>query len=400
LAAAKATVAGENVGKSKFGITDQAKINTAQGVITGFGEGLNKDSIKNYLDSEDTQLALRRMSGFKKGDPRMNAEVQNLQKSAMLMDGEEKRTALGLINQIKAGIDKNGVPGSEFWNALGGDEKSKEMREAFTKQGNAFSSMASEIAFRTPTGSVLGPEYAAINDAYGKFDAAGVQANQDKLINRLAAADQNTDAYKSEMNAIANSGEGGAGLARSVGETRKFERDISGKGRRGRAGANDLAVNTVTGGMFGQMDITGAGGRRYNANQLIGLMGGKDKRYDKERAAAQASLVQGLADAGVADADKIGTDFAAMARSGVGSTESKAMLKRLQGNESLQRASAAATERMQAQRDPIGAKQLTVLEAIRDRLPSGPPVPPPGGNADQNVTPAVERSPWGFGAKR
>jgi len=331
-------------------------------------QGLDRGAVGGFLESDSTQAAIRKMAGMSGDTKGLLAEIGGLETTAMGMGkgSKEQMAALGVVQQMRERVSKHKSIGREFLSAVGGGERNAELQRRFNELGGQYSQMGAAVT--DSVGAAAGKNYTEIAEAFASGDPTKVNAAVQKQVDRLAGADSNSQAYRDEAGALGGS-DVGRGLLRSASGQRQFIRDVTGGGRRGGRQANETAINALTGGTFGNMEITVGGRRRaLNANQAMAMMQGR-LGTDKMREELMGKLEAGLTDQGIKDAKGLVSDFAGMAQGGIDKDEAKKLLG-ISQREDIQGASKAATAAMQASRDPLGVERNDLLKQIVARLPA------------------------------
>lgn len=331
-------------------------------------QGLDRGAVGGFLESDSTQSAIRKMAGMSGDTKGLLAEISGLETTAMGMGkgSKEQMAALGVVQQMRERVGKHKSIGREFLSAVGGGERNAELQRRFNELGGQYSQMGAAVT--EGVGAAAGKNYTEIAEAFASGDPTRVNAAVQKQVDRLAGADPDSQAYRDEAGALGGS-DVGRGLLRSASGQRQFMRDVTGGGRRGRRQANETAINALTGGTFGNMEITVGGRKRaLTANQAMAMMQGR-LGTDKMREELMGKLESGLTEQGVKDAKGLVSDFAGMAQGGIDAGEAKKLLG-ISQREDIQGASKAATAAMQAARDPLGVERNQLLRDIVSRLPA------------------------------
>jgi hypothetical protein len=152
-------------------------------------------------------------------------------------------------------------------------------------------------------------------------------------------------------------------------------RELTGRGRRGGAGAADAALGAITGGSLSEMEFeiggrTIRGSDRGASRTLMGIL----RRGGEGGAELMNQLRSRLTEMGVTGDDAtnmINTLSAGVAdgeRGGLSETAARELMTMTGSNRELARISTEASTRMAEARDPLGVARNTLLTEIRDTL--------------------------------
>lgn len=302
-----------------------------------------------------------------------------------LEDSGQRNAVLSIAEQIEQGAGPNGQISGGLRRALEASGHDPRRAAERRTQRNDTAGQYNDMS------RLLGASGAG--NLASLFGAAGVAMAGDGSTNEsvdaaryaLSTMDTGGAEYERAARALGTSESGRAFLAASA-QDRQLRRDLSGRGRRGGAGAAEAALGAVTGNSLSEMEFeiggrTIRGSDRNAARRLAGVISGGGRGAHE----AMTQLQRQLESRGVSqeEAGQLVNTMATGMMGGRGGRMSEGsiedLIRQTQGSESLSRIKREGTERMDRSRDPLGFERNQLLRdmgetlnKIRDRLPTSP----------------------------
>ena len=314
-------------------------------------------------------------------------------------DPAQRQAAIATISQMRENASRGGMRrgniGSEFMNAvssMGGTERQRAARLETARIGASFDVMSGALR-ELEGGGALARDLAGISgrtgEAYGRLVIGGMDEDQRtaevgtamggsrEMMIRLAHADRNSEEYRTVAASLA-AREGGRDLLAGAADYAGRERQLRGRGRRGRIGAVDSLLSLATGDSFSGMNFhIGEGDNERGVSTSAArrmLVSGEhrmeimdqmitqltERGMTSEEARSQVMGMRSLV-------EDVGTG-----RMSERDITSAMNLGNASGLDAVRSRAAEASRNEALARDPVGAEQLRVLESIRDRLPDTP----------------------------
>lgn len=351
--------------------------------------GVTRESVEAVMGSEEFQRRSREIltAGAGLGD-RLNA----LRQYAGTLEDEGQRTAvMSIAEQIEQGAGPNGEisgPLRQALEASGFDPRRvAEIRTRRADMAAEYRSMA-----RGLTSAGAGDLASLFEGAGTAMSGTGDPTEQIDAA-RMALSRMGTEGpeYEAVARAMGRT-EGGRAFLAAASQDRQLRRDLSGRGRRGGAGAAEAAFGAVTGGALSEMEFS-VGGRtvrgsdRNAARRLAAALSGGGR--DAEAVMSQLrSQMEGMG-IGEEEAGNLVNTLAMGMMGGRGGAMSEGsiedLIRQTGSSESLSRVRREGAERMARERDPLGfernqilTRMETALTGIRDRLPGATTSEPTG----------------------
>ncbi|MGA1355005.1 MAG: hypothetical protein ACO32I_09565 [Candidatus Limnocylindrus sp.] len=244
----------------------------------------------------------------------------------------------------------------------GGGELARQLAGISQTTSSAYSRLANG-SFSTQEGAQQ-----LVNQASGG-------ANQ--MMIALARADRNSEEYRA-VAASLSAQEGGRELLAGGAQRAALERQLSGQGRRGRAGAVDALIGLTTGNTFSGMEFhlgEGRGRRDISASQARRILmaegqGGRGAEIVEQMQTQLTQMGMSSEEARtqmMAFRNQVG-DIGTR-RMQQGDLDAAARLGDSAGLSAVRESAQRQSRESALARDPVGAEQLRVLQAILDRLP-------------------------------
>jgi hypothetical protein len=369
----RGTLASLNKEAEKRGttLTDAMAIGNASRSSLLGRNGIDRESMEAVLSSDVFQSGIRNLAGGLKGDAQ-TAELDRLREAAVKLPEDQRKAATVAIEQLSSNLKRGGV-GKEFATMVVDDKKRAEALREFGKIGGKFDSVLKQ----------LGPNNAleeSIRRAGNTYASASMGSNVDmagsvdRIVRDLSTMDPKSEEYARASKAL-GSIEGGQGRAiLAAGRDRAGAiTQISGEGRRGRAGQADAVFGRLTGFSLGEMDLELRGHKlgRNKANVLLQSFqqGGADSEALEKQLRAQ------LGGMNVEKADEYVKMIKNKAQGGFTKEEAGEVYDVLSKDKDLQRVQQEGVQRSIAAAgasDPLGAQRNDILQKILEKLPAQP----------------------------
>jgi hypothetical protein len=255
-----------------------------------------------------------------------------------------------------------------------------EIRSIRTGFAANYGGMSERLRARGISGRVVNALDASRHIMLGTRDPLEATSN---LRNAISSLDTSSSDYSTISEELGRTEEGRALLSAGSSD-RHLRREMTGRGRRGAAGAADAALGAVTGGSLSEMEFniggrTISGSDRNASRTLMGIL----RRGDSSSTELIRQLETRLTGMGVSagDATSMVTTLAAGAANGRGGgldeRTANELMRMTGSNSDLERVRSEGANRMARERDPLGharnellTSMNTTLVAIRDRLPA------------------------------
>lgn len=334
--------------------------------------GVTRESVEAIMGSEEFQRRSREILGAGEG---LGDRLEALRRwGGTLEDAGQQQAVLTIADQIEQGAGPNGEisgPLRQALEASGFDPRRvAEIRTRRADMAAEYRSMARGLAS------------AGAGDLASLFEGAGTAmsgtGNPTEQIDavRMALSRMGTEGpeYEAVARAMGRT-EGGRAFLAAASQDRQLRRDLSGRGRRGSAGAAEAAFGAATGGALSEMEFS-VGGRtisgsdRNAARRLAAILsrGGEDAGTITRQLQAQLEGRLGLS---AEEAGNLSTTLSTGLQAGRGGVMNAAAVEdliRQSGSEGLSRVRREGAERMARDRDPLGAQRNDLLRSMDQTL--------------------------------
>lgn len=347
---------GEGVGSSGLSLAEGSALSKA--LDKG---GVSSDSLKGVLTSDTFQRSLRRLEGMS-GDPRaMKAELDILAMEANKMDPKspEGKAALLAVREMQFNVENKGGIGKEFMNSIQASKQDTEKLRMFRDMGAKYSQVASTL------GGDIGEKLGKISGMFYSDtpDVGGIRESVQGLQSKLAGMDPNSEEYRRVVEALGQTDET-RGLIMGASGQRATVRELTGKGRRGRAGQAESALGLISGGSLSELDFS-VGGRALNKRNQAQVLFEKFKSGGAGADELEKQLASQLSALGLTDAKDKVKEFKGLVGGGVTGDEATKMYEKLGSDSDLRRIKEDGVKRMQQMQDPLGVERNSLLTGIK-----------------------------------
>jgi hypothetical protein len=336
-------------------------IKEALGLSKVLGDGVDADALKGILNSEKFQRSIARLEGMK-GDKRaMGAELEMLSAEANRMDPNtpEGKAALLAVRQMQFNVSRTGGIGKEFGISTEMQTRSDEARRLFNTMGSKYSQVSELLG-----DSAMGKRLSGIADQfYGGGDVGGIRDSVQQLQSQLAGMDPNSEEYRKVVEALGQTEET-RGLVMGAAQQRNAVTQLTGKGRRGRAGQAESALGLISGGSLSELDFT-MGKRTLNKRNQAQVLFQQFQKGGADADELEKQLASQLGGLGLTDAGKKVKEFRNLLGEGVTPEEATKLYTTLSSDKDLTRIKDQGVARMQQAQDPLGVQRNTLLEDIK-----------------------------------
>lgn len=355
------------------------------------GMNVSQDAMGALANSDEFQGQLGQLLSAS-GPGGMSGRISQMQQWALQQqDPEQRRAALSVVQQARFGMltsfartgrfdvgsDVRGLQG------LTPEQRSRAaaLRTELSTQGAGLLSAGDQL--QGLGGGLAGLLRKEITGAGNLFqgigagtssDISGADAATRQIAHTLATADPQSQEYRDIVGRLGQTEQGRQLLASAAGD-RRLMRELGGQGRRGSRGAMDALTSAVSGGSFGSMEFTGAGGRTITGQQARAMLlrGGRGAQDIMGQFQTQ---LEGMG-VGHDEAHQLSQELSmgtraigAHGRLGTGAIER--VMRETGSSDALRKIQAQGAEQAMAAergRNPLGAQQVDLLKEIRDRLP-------------------------------
>jgi hypothetical protein len=335
-------------------------------------EGVDANAMQALLGNETTQTSLRGILGAGSEDEFRARLTTFGQYAGGIEDEDQRMAAVSLYNQLREQSSGGRVTDPELRRALRAatrmdPRRAAQLQERMNDIGAGFQGISRRL------GGALGRRYGEIGAAYfGQGGLAGnpqqLQAAQTQLNLELARLDPGSEEYQRVAEALGADDFGRAQHSTIV-HYRQLQRDLSGRGRRGRRGAADSAMNQLTGGTLNELDLSVGGrslGTRNRAQQVQRILaqGGDAAEELRRQMSTQLTAM------GVEGADEMLERYQQMLsdetgrRGNLSSDEIDELIADTESNTSLQKVQREALDRRQRQQNPLDTTRNDLLLRI------------------------------------
>lgn len=236
-------------------------------LLADLDKGVKRETVQAVLEGDTFKNAIRQLPGLQ--GRAAEQSLQSLKLAANNMkDPEQRRAANVIVDALEGDLAKFGKISASTWGgALGDDKKRAEADQLRLKALSNFDSMKKALDLEG------GGAMAKLRDAIGEGGNAlfnGGEGANDALMNatRSAAAvlSEMSPEERARAEEIMGATPEGRGLIQVAAARSADIRELSGKGRRGVAGAADALLGKATGFAIGEMDLT-LGGKHLKGNK-------------------------------------------------------------------------------------------------------------------------------------
>ncbi len=318
-------------------------------------EGMDAGRIRTLVEGEGFQSGIRRLQALKGDKRRQEAELGRMELA--MLRGPDREAGAMLMRQLRYNLKNMGGVGAEFTGAIRLTEREQEMMREFEGVGSQFEGVATALG-----DTEIGKQVAAIGSAFYNYSSSGAQSGITALQDRLAGMDPSSPEYREAAKALGAT-DVGRGLLQGVASTRAFEKDATGKGRRGRAQQAETLFGAFTGGSMSSLDFT-VGGRTLSKRNQAQVLMQEFSRGGKNAQDLEIQLAEQLENMGVADASGKVQKFREILAGGVTGEEARDLYRKLQSDPDLERVRKQGVEKMQRDRDPLGVERNDLLKGI------------------------------------
>lgn len=344
-------------------------------------EGVDQDSMRAVLGSEDVRSRMGRILGSEGNAEQMQAEITQMRRSVSreFTDPGQARAALSLVEQIEAGASAGVGPkggkglmtgakgGSRFSSQVRqmlqfgsvDEERQQQLRDRLTEIGGQYSDIGRRM------GGSMGDRFSGIGSQFMQFQDASGSINDLRF--DLARMDPESEEYRDAVRQMGGS-EFGRSFLTGVANDRQRDRALSGRGRRGGRQRAETALGMLTGNTLSDMDLSVGGrslGTRNRAGRVEAILQGGGAQADELMQQMTRQLTsQGVGNAG----EMLSTYRTALSDGSLDEEERRKMIQGVGSNADLQRVQREAIERRQRQQNPLDTTRNEHLAAIREGI--------------------------------
>jgi hypothetical protein len=298
------------------------------------------------------------------------------------LEGGQRTAVDSLIEEIRSG-SKNGVLSGGMRRRLQGIGMSTDRRRQQQQEIMRISGDYREIGRGFSAAGLRGLGDLSQNIAQGLGGEGplqgpdAVQGGMANMISQLAALDPESEQYRTAMGALGESDFGRTMMQVSA-QRRQRNRDMSGRGRRGRRGAADSVLGALTGNTLSQMEFevggrTISGGRRDASSMIMGML----ERGGEDGQSIQEQLTRQLQEQGSRNAPEIMSRLQEMLSTGergrgtgLSTKEADELNQMIEQDTGIRERTRERTAARQRQDDPLGDERNTTLRSMLAELQS------------------------------
>lgn len=330
------------------------------------GSGTSVEDMEGFLRSDGFRQSLSRIEGFGNDRTAIEGELNAMRAAAMASDvsDSDRATRLNAITQMTEEVRGTGGLGARWRNASRDDTRDAALMSEFNSSAADFRGLEGVL-----TGNMRYHARRA-SRAFGEMNGEEANTEVRAMTDMLADMDPNSEEYR-EMSRAMGERSGGSELLTRASNVRRVERDLSGRGRRGRRGAGETILNMITGGRAGELELTGSGGRRVTANTFMGALSGRGGPNED----LLGSLEENMSRMGVRNAsDLVGDLRERVASGGWGEDDVRGFRERIEGEMnstergSLGDVSRRANEAAMRAANPLDSTRNDLLTEIRNGI--------------------------------
>jgi hypothetical protein len=323
-------------------------------------------AVAKVIDSDTFQSDLRELRTLK-GDA-AEAKLNQMQRRGADMTPDERKAHGVIMNQLRLSgriMGKYGG-GSEWGVSAEERRKAEEYRSMMNSFGFKYSGIQAELGKDSAMGAAFGTAAAAFYSG----DPAAIRAGTKALVGNLAG--QSAEQRKG-IDAILGKSDEGRSVLMEESRRSNLVRQITGKGRRGRAGAGDALLGELTANTLNQMDIKLDGDKQLTTRNRSNIIMDIFRKGGALADSVAAQMTKGLTSQGIEDA---GTDVASIRdiAKHKGPISEKALNNLLDKMDTAgrDRVKTAANEAAMRANDPVGYESWQELKKISAALTTKP----------------------------
>jgi hypothetical protein len=315
---------------------------------------VGNDEARRHLSAiasaDGVESMTRGLSAFRRYVGGIEDEGQKQAAGALLMRMESEQQDGQLSSELRGSLQA----------ALVNPERAQQMRDELDAASAGYSNLGQMMRGVQGGTQGLGAQFSRVSRAYAQGDVQ--EANRLTLGAQLqfARLDTGSDEYRRYAETAGRQGETGQAFMQEVAGVRQLQRALGGRGRRGGAQQAETALNMLTGGTLGEMEITDReGGRALNARQIQAALRRGGAGADRVMNQLQANM------AGVEGAGDMLEQYRQSISDGTMSNkEVDSLITGVRGNKDLQQLQQRAVEQRQRQQNPLDTERNDVLKQI------------------------------------
>jgi hypothetical protein len=328
---------------------------------------IDPQTIRTVLEGETFKNAIRRLPGM--SGRAASQELTSLEQAVSNMkDPEQQRAAGVMVEQLRRNMKKNnGRIGAEWSEALNDRAKGDEARQMRVDMLSQYDKMSEALKNESGRGS-MGALREAISSVGNALFSGGDKTFENVTGGTTASAAAISNMTPDELARVQDligGTEYGKNLI-SVGIQRQGAmKQMSGAGRRGRAGAADSIFGAATGNSLGEMDLQ-LGGRDLSKRNQAQVLYREFQRGGKGADELEKQVAQKLKAMGVENAaENIHTVRTSIeSDKKVTAEEGGKLFDKLAFDEDLQKVQREGVKRAQEKADPLGVQRNDLLGKI------------------------------------
>lgn len=336
--------------------------------------GVNEDALRAVTDTDSFRRRLGRIGSALESGGDWKGEIQNIiTESEGTEDPAHREALMAAAMELEHNIGTTGAMGSEFESLRMTPERRAEIITSLREAGGNASGMARALSGGQGGNAELAAMFERAGTEFGALNAEGGSAAMAEARVAMSRMDPDSAEYRRLAESI-GSVEGGDAMLSGASSMRRSVRDLTGRGRRGRVGADEALVGALTGGRFGEMDIELTRGERTHsvrsAHELMGLI----RRGGADAESVLTQLTEGLGGMGVRNAGELTRFVTGAMEGGITDDEARDITTRFESEMasteegSLGAAARAATEATARRNNPLDATRNDLLTEIRNSV--------------------------------